>query len=70
MRPNPGWVWAEGDDRNVSWTDFPKFFSQVELGRSIGDQDGFILLRRSQENESFLHSISAGTESAQAETKR
>lgn len=70
LRPNPDWVWAEGDDRNVSWTDFPKFFSQVELGRSVGDQDGFVLLQRSQENESFLHSISAGTESAQTETKK
>jgi hypothetical protein len=70
LRPNPNWVWAEGDDRNISWTDFPKFFSQVELDRSVGDQDGFVMLRRSQENERFLHSISAGTESVQTGTKR
>ncbi len=69
-RPHPDWVWAEGDDRNVSWTDFSKFFSQVELDRSIGGHDGFVLLRRSEGNERFLSSISAGTESAQTRTGR
>ncbi|HKQ79441.1 MAG TPA: hypothetical protein VJ810_37450 [Blastocatellia bacterium] len=59
-RPNPEWIWAEGDDRNVSWADFPKLFSQLELGRSVGDEDGFILLPRSPHNERLLHFLIEG----------
>lgn len=53
-RPRPEWNWAEGDDRRVSWTDFPHLFRHLELGESVGGRDGFVQLLPSRKNEQFL----------------
>jgi len=43
-RPQAGWNWVEGDDKRVSWTDFPSLFSQLDLGESVGGDDGFVMV--------------------------
>jgi hypothetical protein len=53
-RPRPEWNWAEGDEKRVSWPDFHSFFSQMELGESVGGDDGFILVPLSPKNRQFL----------------
>jgi hypothetical protein len=45
---------VEGDDPNVHWRDFPAFFSQVELGETIGGDDGFMLLAPTPNNQQLL----------------
>ena len=69
-RPKPEWIWAEGDDRNISWTDFPKFFSQIEMGWSVGNEDGFVQVQRSAANERFLQSLNAGADPVPVESNR
>jgi len=54
QRPRPEWNWAEGDDRRVSWKDFPLLFSHLDLGESVGGDDGFVQLLPSPKNEQFL----------------
>ncbi len=53
-RPEPEWGWVESDDPRVSWTDLYNFFSQLEMGQSLGGEDGFMLLSRSLQNEKIL----------------
>lgn len=52
--PRPEWNWAEGDDRRVSWNDFPLLFSHLELGQPAGGADGFVQLLPTAKNEEFL----------------
>jgi hypothetical protein len=56
-RPRAEWNWTEGDDRRVSWKDFPTLLSHLDLGESVGGADGFALLLRSPKNEQFLRSL-------------
>jgi hypothetical protein len=53
-RPKAEWNWAEGDEKRVSWTDFYKFFTQLELGETVGGEDGFILIPPSEKNRQLL----------------
>lgn len=53
-RPRPEWNWAEGDDKRVSWPDFEAFFSQLDVGESVGGDDGFILVPSTAKNKEFL----------------
>ena len=53
-RPQPDWGWVESDDPRVSWTDVYNFFSQLELGQTLGGEDGFMLLSPSPYNEKIL----------------
>ena len=55
-RPRPEWTWVEGDDPRISWTDLYKFFSQFEMGQSVGGDDGFVLLIPSDRNKEILNS--------------
>jgi hypothetical protein len=55
-RPRPEWSWVEGDDPRISWTDMYKFFSQFEMGQSVGGDDGFVLLVPSNRNKEILNS--------------
>jgi hypothetical protein len=57
--PQADWNWVEGDDPRVSWRDFSRFFSQLQFGESVGGDDGFLQISRSNKNESFLHSITS-----------
>jgi len=52
--PKANWDWVEGDDPRVSWIDVYKFFSQVEMGESLGDADGFFLMVPSTRNFELL----------------
>jgi hypothetical protein len=53
-RPRPEWNWAEGDQKGVSWPDFYAFFSQMEVGESAGDDDGFVLIPPTSRNQEYL----------------
>lgn len=53
-KPHSEWGWVESDDPRVSWTDIYTFFSQFEMGQSLGGEDGFVLLLPSPQNEKIL----------------
>jgi hypothetical protein len=57
QRPLPEWNWVEGDDPRVSWPDIYSFFSRLETGKAVGDQDGFVLVSPSPQNEQLLRGI-------------
>ncbi len=56
-RPAVNLHWAEGDDRRISWHDVHGFFSQLEIGESIGGPDGFELIPASSNNRTFLQAV-------------
>jgi hypothetical protein len=56
-RPQAEWGWVEHDDPRVSWTDIYAFFSKLEMGQSVGGEDGFVLLLPSPRNEQFLKDL-------------
>jgi hypothetical protein len=58
--PQADWDWVEGDDRRVSWSDLPAFFTPFDLGASHGGADGFIELLPTQRNESRLRATRTG----------
>jgi hypothetical protein len=49
-RPRSEWNWVEGDDIRVSWSDLYRYASRLEVGRSVGGDDGFVLLTPSEHN--------------------
>ncbi|MEJ7699140.1 MAG: hypothetical protein WKF71_05780 [Pyrinomonadaceae bacterium] len=53
-KPKAGWNWAEGDDKNVGWREFPEFFSKLETGEILGDENGFVLILPSEANKKLL----------------
>lgn len=53
-QPEPDWNWAEGDDKNVGWREFPEFFGKLELGETLGDENGFTLILPSETNRKYL----------------
>ena len=53
-QPRSEWGWVESDDPRVSWTDLYTFFSQLEMGQTVGGEDGFLIVLPSPENEKFL----------------
>ena len=55
--PKPEWNWVEGQDRRVSWKQLKPFFSQVELDKCVGGEDGFCLLQPSRANREFLSRV-------------
>ena len=54
-RPRPEWNWVEGDDRRVSWSDLYRYASRLELGQSVGGDDGFVLLAPSEQNRRVMN---------------
>ena len=56
-RPASNWNWVEGDDKRISWTDIYRFFAQLEMGQSVGGEDGFTLLPPSPENKQLLDQL-------------
>jgi hypothetical protein len=52
--PRSEWNWVEGDDRQVSWREFPEFFSRLKLGATSGGENGFSLLLPDEENRRIL----------------
>lgn len=61
QRPGPEWNWVEGDDPRLSWTDIYAFFSRIEMGQSVGGQDGFVLVSPSPQNRRFLSRVAQNT---------
>lgn len=53
-RPRPEWNWVEGDDPRISWTDLYRYASRLELGQSVGGDDGFVLLAPSEQNRKVM----------------
>ena len=52
--PEENWNWVEGDEKQVSWSDFASFFSRLQYGESVGGDDGFLLLLPSTGNRDSL----------------
>lgn len=61
-RPKAEWNWVEGDEIAVPWSDVPSFFSSFDLGRSVGDRDGFVCLARTPHNEQILRDLDPSAE--------
>jgi hypothetical protein len=59
-KPHSDWNWVEGDDENVAWNDIYSFFTQLEMGQSVGGEDGFMLLTPSEKNRAFLKQFPLG----------
>lgn len=57
LRPESDWAWVEGDDPRVSWSDIHNFFSQIDMEKPIGGDDGFMLVSPSQKNKEFLKQV-------------
>jgi hypothetical protein len=56
-QPLSEWNWAEGDEKRVSWRDFQKFFSQLELGETAGGDDGFVLIPPTEKNRDVFRQL-------------
>jgi hypothetical protein len=56
-RPRSDWNWVEGVDPNISWEDIRTFFSQLDVDKPVGGEDGFVLLLQSLRNEAILKSL-------------
>ena len=61
-RPRPEWGWVEGADRRVSWLEIYDFFQQLEVGQSVGGDDGFVLLLPTSNNKHILESVTRGSQ--------
>jgi hypothetical protein len=59
--PAVDWDWVEGDDRRVSWPDFPRFFTPFDLGVTRGGPDGFVEFLPSPNNRFRLRAILPST---------
>jgi hypothetical protein len=57
--PEKDWDWVEGDDRRVSWSDLPAFFTPFDLGATRGGVDGFVELLPTPRNRSRLRATLA-----------
>lgn len=53
-RPAANMSWVEADDRRISWHDVYFFFSQLDMGISVGGDDGFELVAPSSKNRDFM----------------
>ncbi len=58
-RPRPDSAWVEGDDPTVSWPDVPRFFTTLDTTRSVGGENGFLLLDPSSRNREILTRLAA-----------
>jgi hypothetical protein len=54
LQPKADWNWTEGGDKNVGWREFPEFFSKLELGETLGDENGFTLILPTETNKRLL----------------
>lgn len=55
QRPEAHWLWVEGDDRRIRWSDLPVAFGQLETDLKVQmGGDGFLRLAESQANRNRL----------------
>lgn len=59
-RPHRNWNWVEGADSHATWSMVQSFFKEFDYGRSIGAEDGFILLRPTEKNKAIIISLQNG----------
>jgi hypothetical protein len=52
--PSKQWNWVEGADPRLRWRDLYSFFSRLEIGEGIGEQDGFVRLLPTETNKRVL----------------
>lgn len=57
--PRPDSAWVEGDDPTVPWPDVPGFFTTLDTSRSVGGENGFLLLAPSSHNRQILTQLAA-----------
>jgi hypothetical protein len=57
-RPRADSAWVEGDDPTVTWLDVPRFFTALDTDRSVGGENGFLLLSPSTHNKHILAQLS------------
>jgi hypothetical protein len=55
--PKAEWNWVEGDDSRVSWKDLNNFFLQFDFEKETIEEDGFLLLSRSQRNQWIVNQL-------------
>ncbi|MDQ1611698.1 MAG: hypothetical protein QOG00_1629 [Pyrinomonadaceae bacterium] len=58
-RPRAEWEWVEGADPRVRWAEVAEFFAGLETGRTLGGEDGFVLVPQTPANEKFLSQYNA-----------
>jgi len=56
-RPDPGWLWVEGENPAIPWASIPKFFRQWEIAETAGGADGFARLAPSEGNRSVIAGV-------------
>lgn len=56
-RPPAEWHWAEGDDPQVHWRDFPAFFNRLALGELGSGKNSFVEVVASPANVAALDSL-------------
>lgn len=57
MRPLPNWNWVEGDDKRISWEQLPAFIREFEYEQATTNDDGFIRLKRTENNRARLEAL-------------
>ncbi len=64
-RPEAGWLWVEGDDRRIRWSELPETLGGFEYDAKIpAGSDGFVRLAQSRGNRERMARIAAGTAAA------
>lgn len=53
-RPRPEWYWAELDQPDAIWTDYPAFFNQLDMAANAGGADGFVEVAENSGNRKLL----------------
>jgi hypothetical protein len=56
-KPQAGWNWVEGDVEDVSWSDFSRFFADLDLGETVGGSDGFFKVLPTAKNQELLNNL-------------
>jgi hypothetical protein len=58
-RPLPGWNWVERDNPLEVWEDLYRFMQPLRTQGDSGGTDGFLLLRKGDENSLYLAPFAA-----------
>jgi hypothetical protein len=56
-KPKAEWGWVEGDDPHLKWADIHAVFKELEVGETIGGEDGFVRLPRSRHNQAVIAAL-------------
>jgi hypothetical protein len=59
-RPEPGWLWVEGDSAKIRWREFAETFRQFDFDRkALAGRDGFVRVAENEANSARLASLVA-----------